>query len=77
MTNIEFLVNELRKASETIAELRKNNAELRSESRRWKQRADELTRQVDRYNLKHYCQDVSLSDLDALAALKKKMEENS
>ncbi len=76
MTNIEFLVNELRKATETIAELRKSNAELRSESKRWKQRADELAIQVDRYNLKHHCQDISLGDLDALAALRKKMEES-
>ena len=76
MTNIEFLVNELRKATETIAELRKNNAELRSECKRWKQRADELAIQVDRYNLKHHCQDISLGDLDALAALRKKLEES-
>lgn len=76
MTNIEFLVNELRKATETIAELRKSNAELRSESKLWKQRADELAIQVDRYNLKHHCQDISLGDLDALAALRKKMEES-
>lgn len=77
MTNIEFLVNELRKANETIAILRKNNAVLKSESKRWKQRADELARQVDRYNMKNHFQDVSLGDIDALAALKKKMEEDS
>lgn len=58
MTNIEFLVNELRKANETIANLRKNNAVLKSESKRWKQRADELAIQVDRYNMKNHFQDV-------------------
>ena len=66
MTNIEFLVNELRKANETIDFLRaqnkaltKNNAELANKLRMF-----------------HHTCDVSLGDLDALAALKRKMEQD-
>ena len=33
MTNIEFLVNELRKANETIEQLRKENERINAEKR--------------------------------------------
>lgn len=64
MTNIEFLVNELRKAHETIANLRQSNIDLKR------------TNNILKARLASYQNDVSLGDLDALAILKRKMEEN-
>ena len=66
MTNIEFLVNELRKATETIEHLRAQNKELSRNNA-------ELANKVRMFH--HTC-DVSLGDLDALAALKRKMEQD-
>ena len=59
MTNIEFLVNELRKANETIDSLNKEIARVKAMSSM----------------LHSKITDISLSDIDALAALKKRMEE--
>lgn len=61
MTNIEFLVNELRKANETIDSLNKEIARLKAE----------IARSGKTIALDESC----LSDIDALAALRKKMEE--
>lgn len=58
MTNIEFLVNELRKAHETIDKLNKENMSLRDT-------VATLRNKMVASN--------PLSDFDALEALKKKM----
>lgn len=60
MTNIEFLVNELRKAHETIDKLNKENLSLRDT-------VATLRNKMVASN--------PLSDFDALEALKKKMRE--
>lgn len=60
MTNIEFLVNELRKANEKIDSLNKEIARLKT---------------VMAISRKPTTSSYLLSDIDALAALKKKMEE--
>lgn len=60
MTNIEFLVNELRKANETIDSLNKEIARLKT---------------VTAMSRKATTSSYLLSDVDALAALKKRMEE--
>lgn len=70
MTNIEFLVDELRKAKETISNLRKVNADLLSKNRMLTTQNKDLRRKVN--------EDYSrLGDLDALEALKKKMQETA
>lgn len=61
MTNVEFLVNELRKANETIDSLNKEIARLKAE----------IARRGKTIALDESC----LSDIYALAALKKKMGE--
>lgn len=76
MTNIEFLVNELRKANETIANLRKENAKVKAEKRNVMAHNEELARRINNM-ARARVQEVQLSDIDALAALKKKMEEGS
>lgn len=86
MTNIEFLVNELRKANETIANLRKENAKVRAEKRNVMAHNAELARRINNME-REKVQKVQLGDIDALAPLKKeidalamlknKMEENS
>ncbi len=60
MTNIEFLVDELRKAHETIDKLNKENMSLRDT-------VATLRNKMVASN--------PLSDFDALARLRKKMEE--
>ena len=60
MTNIEFLVDELRKAHETIDKLNKENLSLRDT-------VATLRNKMAASN--------PLSDFDALEALKKKMRE--
>ena len=60
MTNIEFLVNELRKANETIDSLNKEIARLKA---------------VVAMSHKATTSSHLLSDIDALEALKKKMRE--
>ena len=60
MTNIEFLVNELRKANEKIDSLNKEIARLK-------------TGMVK--SRKATTSDYLLGDIDALAALKKRMKE--
>ena len=59
MTNIEFLVNELRKANETIDSLGKEIARVKAMSTM----------------LHSKITDISLGDIDALESLKKKMRE--
>lgn len=71
MTNIEFLVNELRKANETIASLRKENAKVKVEKRNVMAHNARLAQRV-----KELTPNVSLGDIDALAALRKKLEES-
>ena len=61
MTNIEFLVNELRKANETIDRLNKEIARLKAE----------IARRGKTIALDESC----LGDIDALESLKKKMRE--
>ena len=75
MTNIEFLVNELRKANETIANLRKENAKVRAEKRNVMAHNAELAHRINNM-ARARVQEVSLGDIDALALLKKRMEEN-
>lgn len=77
MTNIEFLVDELRKANETIANLRKENAKVKAEKRNVMAHNAELSKRVHKLLTRGRANDVSLGDIDALAALKKAMEENS
>ena len=60
MTNIEFLVNELRKANETIDSLNKEIAKLKA---------------VVAMSCKATTSSHLLSDVSALEALKKKMRE--
>ena len=60
MTNIEFLVNELRKANEKIDSLNKEIARLKT--------GMAMSRKATTSSY-------LLSDVDALAALKKRMEE--
>lgn len=60
MTNIEFLVNELRKANEKIDKLNKENMSLR----------DTVATLRNKMVVSN-----PLSDFDALARLRKKMEE--
>ena len=60
MTNIEFLVNELRKANEKIDSLNKEIARLKTGMVKSRQATTSS---------------YVLSDIDALAALKKRMEE--
>ena len=59
MTNIEFLVNELRKANETIDSLNKEIARVKAMSSM----------------LHSKMIDISLDDIDALESLEKKMRE--
>ena len=59
MTNIEFLVNELRKANETIDSLRKEIARVKAMSSM----------------LHSKMTDISLDDIDALESLVKKFRE--
>lgn len=61
MTNIEFLVNELRKANETIDRLNKEIARLKAE----------IARRGKTIALDEFC----LSDIDALETLVKKFRE--
>lgn len=77
MTNIEFLVNELRKANETIANLRKENAKVKAEKRNVMAHNVELSKRVNELLSRGKVNNVSLEDIDTLAMLKKKMEENS
>ena len=44
MTNIEFLVNELRKANETIEQLRKENERINAEKRKVMANNEEILR---------------------------------
>lgn len=77
MTNIEFLVNELRKANETIANLRKENAKIKAEKRNVMAHNVELSSRIVSMEKANRRNNVSLGDIDALAALRNKMEENS
>lgn len=61
MTNVEFLVNELRKANETIDSLNKEIARLKAE----------IARRGKTIVLDESC----LSDIDELASLAKKFRE--
>lgn len=69
MTNIEFLVDELRKANETISELRKANAELLSIDFRRKVNED-----YNRHGNFDALEPLK-NEIEALAALKKKLQE--
>ena len=76
MTNIEFLVNELRKANETIEQLRKENERINAEKRNVMANIEEILRLIN--NLaKDRIDKIQLCDIDTLAALKKKMKEIS
>ena len=68
MTNIEFLVNELRKANETIDRLNKEIARLKAEIARLKA---EIARRGKTIALDESC----LGDIDALETLVKKFRE--
>lgn len=74
MTNIEFLVNELRKANETIAELRKTNKKLKDQNKWFMERNKKLAERINKQENKSQ-QKVSLGDIDALAALKAQLSE--
>ena len=76
MTNIEFLVNELRKANETIEQLRKENERINAEKRNVMANIEEILRLIN--NLaKDRIDKIQLGDIDTLAALKKKTKEIS
>lgn len=75
MTDIEFLVRELRKATEKIDTLLKENEELKGENDMLIERNLKLS--SDMRSLKKNWginKNVNLGDIDALAVLKKKME---
>lgn len=74
MTNIEFLVNELRKANETIAKLRKENAKVKAEKKRVMEHNAALAHNIRVLQNREQA-NASLGDLDALAMLKAKMEQ--
>ena len=75
MTNIEFLVNELRKANETIAQLCKENTKIKAENECVIEYNAQLVRRIN--ELTHpKVTNVNMGDLDALAVLKKQMEES-
>lgn len=75
MTNIEFLVNELRKANETIAQLRKENAKIKAEKKRVMEHNTQLGRRIN--ELTHpKVTNINMDDLDVLAALKRQMEKS-
>lgn len=48
MTNIEFLVNELRKANETIEQLRKENERINAEKRNVMANIEEILRLINK-----------------------------
>lgn len=48
MTNIEFLVNELRKANETIEQLRKENERINAEKRNVMANNEEILRLINK-----------------------------
>ena len=73
MTNIEFLVNELRKANETIAQLRKENERINAEKRNVMANNEEILRLINKL-AKDRIDKIQLCDIDTLAALKKKNE---
>ena len=76
MTNIGFLVNELRKANETIEQLRKENERINAEKRNVMANIEEILRLIN--NLaKDRIDKITLCDISTLAALKKKMKEIS
>ena len=74
MTNIEFLVNELRKANETIAQLRKENERINAEKRNVMANIEEILRLINKL-AKDRIDKIQLCDIDTLAALKKKMKD--
>ena len=76
MTNIEFLVNELRKANETIAQLRKENERINAEKRNVMANNEEILRLINKL-AKDRIDKIQLCDIDTLAALKEKMKEIS
>ena len=76
MTNIEFLVNELRKANETIEQLRKENERINAEKRNVMANNEEILRLINKL-VKDRIDKIQLCDIDTLAALKKKMKEIS
>lgn len=75
MTNIEFLVNELRKANETIAQLRKENTKIKAEKKCVMEHNAQLGRRINELT-RPKVTNVNMGDLDALARLKKQMEES-
>lgn len=76
MTNIEFLVNELRKTNETIEQLRKENERINAEKRNVMANNEEILRLINKL-VKDRIDKIQLCDLSTLAALKKKMQEIS
>lgn len=76
MTNIEFLVNELRKANETIEQLRKENERINAEKRNVMVNIEEILCLINKL-AKDRIDKITLCDLSTLAALKKKMKEIS
>lgn len=77
MTNIEFLVNELQKANEKIDNLRKENEKVKLVNRNLMEQNKHLASCIRKLKLTSRGQvnDVSLGDIDALALLKKQLEE--
>ena len=83
MTNIEFLVNELRKSNETIEQLRKDIEQLRKENERINAEKRDVMANIEEILClinklaKDRIDKITLCDLSTLAALKKKMKEIS
>ena len=73
MTNIEFLVNELRKANETIEQLRKENERINAEKRNVMANIEEILRLINKL-AKDRIDKIQLCDIDTLASFKKKIK---
>lgn len=76
MTNIEFLVNELRKANETIEQLRKENERINAEKRNVMANNEELLCLINKL-AKDRIDKITLCYLSTLAALKEKKNERN
>lgn len=75
MTNIEFLVNELRKANENIDALRKQTVYLMKRNNELVERNKKLVAKVNGESKNVSQSFPNLADIDALAALRKELNE--
>lgn len=73
MTNIEFLVNELRKANETISSLRKEKAKLKEANKFLISNNQSLSERVRVLTDKCHNANVTSGEEDVLAVLKKQL----